>query len=160
MTLQIVRIATIAVMAALLIVFAWAWLAAADGTMDVARDRSLEPAVPMGALTVAPDATECDPGEVHIPPENDCVKGYVPLVGYVFWFGPLGLALNFAIGLAFVYGTYRHAFRCPTLPPRLPCSGWPSPCWVSAPIRNSAASCSTKSAASQARCPWAFGCRR
>ena len=89
-------------MAGLLMVFLWAYLGAADGTMGVARDRSLEPVVPMGALTMAPDAFGCDPGEVRIPPDNDCVQDYIPLVGYLFWFGPLGLAFVFAMGLAIV----------------------------------------------------------
>ncbi len=65
-------------MAGLLMVFLWAYLGAADGTMGVARDRSLEPVVPMGALTMAPDAFGCDPGEVRIPPDNDCVQDYIP----------------------------------------------------------------------------------
>ena len=99
-----VRITTLAVMAGLLIVSVWAYLAAADGSIDVARDRSLEPAVPMGALTVTPDATVCEPGEVRVnPDQNDCVKDYVPLVGYLWWFGPLGFVSVFAMGLAIVY---------------------------------------------------------
>ena len=71
--------------------------------MGVARDRSLEPVVPMGALTMAPDASGCDPDEVRIPPDNDCVQDYIPLVGYLWWFGWLGPMVVFFMGLAIVY---------------------------------------------------------
>jgi hypothetical protein len=90
-------------MAALLLLSAWAYLGAADGTMAVARDPSLEPVVPMGALTMAPDTSGCDPGQVRIPPEDDCVQAYIPLLGYVWWFGPLGPALLIAAGLAIAF---------------------------------------------------------
>ena len=98
-----VLITSLAVMAVLLIVSVWAYLAAADGSIAVARDRSLEPVVPMGALTVAPDGGLCDPGQVRIPPEDDCVQAYVPLVGYMWWFGLVGPMFVFFMGLAIVY---------------------------------------------------------
>ena len=97
-----VLVTTLAFMAGLLMVFLWAYLAAADGSIAVARDRSLEPVVPMGALTMAPDAFGCHPSEVRFRPDNGCVQDYIPLVGYLFWFGPLGLAFVFAMGLAIV----------------------------------------------------------
>jgi len=98
-----VLITTLALMAGLLIVSAWAYLAAADGSIAVARDRSLEPVVPMGALTVSPDGSLCDPGQVRIPPEDDCVQGHIPLVGYLWWFGWNGVAFLFAAGVAIIH---------------------------------------------------------
>ena len=38
----------------------------------------------MGALTLTPDGGRCEPGEVAVPGEADCVKDYVPLLGYLF----------------------------------------------------------------------------
>jgi hypothetical protein len=102
-----VLITVVAVMAGLLLLSAWAYLEAADGTMAVARDRSLEPAVPMGALTMAPDMSGCDPGQVRMPPEDDCVQGYIPLLGYVWWFGPLGALLLVGVALAIAFSAGR-----------------------------------------------------
>lgn len=75
------------------------------GGVYIARDRSFEPAVPMGALALTPDASGCEPGQVQVNPDEDvdCVQDYVPLLGYLFWFGPLGLVFVFAMGLAIVY---------------------------------------------------------
>ena len=102
-TWRAVLVTTLAAMALVLIVSVWAYLGDADGSIAVARDRSLEPVVPMGALTVAPDGGLCDPGQVRIPPEDDCVQAYVPLVGYLWWFGLVGPMFVFFMGLAIAY---------------------------------------------------------
>jgi len=100
-----VLITSLAVMALLLIFSLWAFgqILKEDMFFDVARDRSLEPVVPMGALTLTPDGMRCEPGEVAVPGEADCVKDYVPMLGYLWWFGPLGLVFVFAMCLAIVY---------------------------------------------------------
>jgi hypothetical protein len=100
-----VLIASFAVMALLVIFSLWAFLQILNSDMffDVARDRSLEPVVPMGALTLTPDGARCQPGEVAVPGEAGCVQDYVPLLGYLWWFGPLGLVFVFAMCLAIVY---------------------------------------------------------
>ena len=98
-----VLITSLAVMALLLIFTLWAFLQLFNNDLfvDVARD--LEPVVPMGALTLTPDGARCEPGEVAVPGEADCVKDYVPLLGYLLWFGWWGVALLFAAGVAIVY---------------------------------------------------------
>jgi hypothetical protein len=39
---------------------------------------------------------------VAVPGEAGCVQDYVPLLGYLWWFGLLGLVFVFAMCLAIV----------------------------------------------------------
>ena len=60
-----------------------------------------------GTMEVAADARpDLAPEPVGMG-DYDAVQYYFPLVGYLFWFGPLGIAVSFAVGLTIVHLTRR-----------------------------------------------------
>jgi hypothetical protein len=138
-TRRAIRIITIAAMAIVLVACAAGFVASLSGDTELAvvRDTRLEPDVPMGALVVFFDASEhfVQPGDVVQKPapsqtefqrftfgtdtvaRADCVfecertpmQFFVPLVGYVMWFGPFGPPVFFTVAFTVLYLTLRHS---------------------------------------------------
>jgi hypothetical protein len=99
-----VRIATFAAMATVLFVSAMVFAAQPLNDLDLAiagRDAPAwmgSGAVPRGAIMMSHDGVDAT---------KYGAAGYIPWVGYLWWFGPLGLALFFAVGLAIAYYSRR-----------------------------------------------------
>jgi hypothetical protein len=95
-----VRIMTFAAMGAVLFVSAMVFAAQPLNDFDLAiagRDAPAwmgSGAVPRGAIMMSHDGVDAT---------KFGAAGYIPWVGYLWWFGPLGLALFFVVGLAIAY---------------------------------------------------------
>ena len=95
---------TSAVVARLLWPRMWLTTPRSSPEASTSRDRSFEPAVPMGALALTPDASAREPGQVQVNPDRMLTACRITTR---CWLSVLvrtaGLVFVFAMGLAIVY---------------------------------------------------------